>query len=158
MRSIFKFGGPLNYKGTLYSDNFDREDDQKKHFESFSEKILKIIRDKVTEPKGGEILVWSDIIQDVETQKVADRDFLWAIGSIIFVWIYITIHLRSLFLGSTAMFNILMSFPITLFFFREVLRITYFSSLHILVVFIVLGIAADNVFVFTDAWQQTEHY
>lgn len=51
-----------------------------------------------------------------------------------------------------SMLSILFSFPITLVIFKSILSIDYFSSLHILVVFIVLGISADNVFVFTDAW------
>lgn len=35
------------------------------------------------------------------------------------------------------------------------LRISYFSSLNSLVIFIVLGIAADNIFVLMDAWKQS---
>ena len=37
-----------------------------------------------------------------------------------------------------------------------VLRVTFFSNLHSLVVFIVLGIAADDIFVFIDAWRQSK--
>lgn len=36
-----------------------------------------------------------------------------------------------------------------------IFRVTYYSSLHSMVVFIVLGIAADNIFVFIDAWRQS---
>lgn len=36
-------------------------------------------------------------------------------------------------------------------------RIDYVSNLHNLVIFIVLGIAADNIFVFVDAWRQSAH-
>lgn len=37
-----------------------------------------------------------------------------------------------------------------------IFRVTYFSNLHSLAVFIVLGIAADDIFVFIDAWRQSE--
>mmetsp|Transcript_16022 Transcript_16022/g.1431 ORF Transcript_16022/g.1431 Transcript_16022/m.1431 type:complete len:88 (+) Transcript_16022:246-509(+) len=84
--------------------------------------------------------------------NTANKDFLWAFGSILFVLIYMGIHLRSFFLSIMSMLSICFSFPITLVIFNGILRITYFSSLHILVIFIVLGIAADNVFVFTDCW------
>ena len=53
------------------------------------------------------------------------------------------------------MLNIVFSFPLTLFFYRYVGQVTYYGTLHNLVVFIVLGIAADQTFVFTDAWRQS---
>ena len=36
------------------------------------------------------------------------------------------------------------------------LGITYFSTLHVMVIFIVLGISADDIFVIVDAWRQSE--
>jgi predicted RND superfamily exporter protein len=36
-----------------------------------------------------------------------------------------------------------------------ILGVTYFSVLHALLIFIVLGIAADDVFVLIDAWKQS---
>ena len=53
---------------------------------------------------------------------------------------------------------ILFSFPITLVLYRNVLQVTNVSSLHLMVVFLVLGIAADNIFVLTDAWRQSDTY
>ena len=32
-----------------------------------------------------------------------------------------------------------------------------YSGMNQLIIFIVLGIAADNIFVFCDAWRQSEH-
>lgn len=80
---------------------------------------------------------------------------MWALASMVFVWLYISIHLKSVFLGSFAMLNIMFSFPLTFIVYRYVLQITFFSSLHILAIFLVLGIAADDVFIFMDAWHQT---
>ena len=48
---------------------------------------------------------------------------------------------------------ILMSFPITAVWYSGIFRITYYSILHNLVIFIILGIAADDIFVFHDAWR-----
>lgn len=50
---------------------------------------------------------------------------------------------------------ILFSFPMTTVLTEGIFRVTYFSSLHTLTVFIVLGVAADNIFVFFDAWRQS---
>lgn len=83
---------------------------------------------------------------------------MWAIASIAFVWFYISLNLGSIFLGTFAIFDIIVSFPITFLLYRYVFQITYFSTLHILAVFLVLGIAADDIFIFMDAWYQTKHY
>lgn len=50
---------------------------------------------------------------------------------------------------------ILFSFPVTAVLNEGIIRNTYYSSLHTLVIFIVLGIAADDIFVFIDAWRQS---
>lgn len=52
---------------------------------------------------------------------------------------------------------ILFSFPVTAVINEGIIRNTYYSSLHTLVIFIVLGIAADDIFVFVDAWRQSEN-
>merc|ERR1711871_1660355 len=39
--------------------------------------------------------------------------------------------------------------------YRAVFGITYFSQMHILAVFLVLGVGADDVFVLSDAWKQS---
>ena len=90
--------------------------------------------------------------------QIIVNDFLWVTASFLFVWAYMTFHLRSFFLSSCSMFNILMSFFLTLVLYRGILRIDYFSFLHILAVFVVLGVAADDVFVYTDAFQQASAY
>lgn len=51
------------------------------------------------------------------------------------------------------MFNIVVSFPITLTLYRGILSIDYFSFLHFMAIFLVLGVAADDVFVFIDCWR-----
>ena len=52
---------------------------------------------------------------------------------------------------------ILLSFGFTAALNEGVVRNTFYSSLHSLVIFIVLGIAADDIFVFVDAWRQSAH-
>lgn len=67
-------------------------------------------------------------------------------------------HTQSIFVSSTAMSMIVFSIPITLVLYRNVMRVTNVSSLHLMVVFVVLGISADNIFVLWDAWRQSETY
>ena len=49
----------------------------------------------------------------------------------------------------------LLAFPLTYFIFYFIFQIKFFTNLHNLTVFIILGIAADDFFVFSDAWRQT---
>lgn len=86
----------------------------------------------------------------------ARMDTVWALGSISFVFLYFVIHLRSIFLASFSILLILFSFPVTQIIYSGALGITYFSTLHVMVIFIVLGISADDIFVIVDAWRQSE--
>ena len=72
---------------------------------------------------------------------------------LVFIWLYVTIHLRSLFLSTIAMANIALSVPMGLVIYRIFLKIPYFSILHVLVVLIILGIGADNTFLINDTWE-----
>lgn len=69
---------------------------------------------------------------------------------------YFIIHLRSFFLTLIGTLMIIFSFAITGLIYEVIFRITYMSDLHNIVIFIVLGIAADDIFVFIDAWRQSE--
>ena len=50
----------------------------------------------------------------------------------------------------------MLSFPLTTIITEGILRVKYFSAMHTMAIFIILGIAADDVFVFMDAWKQSE--
>lgn len=75
----------------------------------------------------------------------------------LFVFLFFWYQLESAFLAFTGMTIILLSFPATSIITGGILRITYFGFLHIIGIFLVIGIAADDIFVFIDAWKQSEH-
>jgi predicted RND superfamily exporter protein len=58
-----------------------------------------------------------------------------------------------LYLAFVGIMIILFSFPVTSMIYTGFLGCLYFGSLHNLVIFIVLGIAADDIFVFIDGWR-----
>ena len=70
---------------------------------------------------------------------------------------YVSFHLGSLFLGLTCMFQVVVSLPISLFVFRYLLGIHYISILHLFVMIMIIGIGADDIFVFHDFWTHTKH-
>lgn len=72
-----------------------------------------------------------------------------------FVLFYFVFHLESFFLASVGVLLIGLSFSFTAFVYQGIFRITFLANLHNLVIFIVLGIAADDIFVFMDAWRQS---
>jgi len=51
------------------------------------------------------------------------------------------------------MFIIVSSFPITALISEGILGVTWYGDLHNIIIFIVMGIAADDIFVFYDAWR-----
>ena len=88
-------------------------------------------------------------------EEQANSDTAWAVFSVLFVFIYFIYHLESVTLASVGIVLILFSFPFTAIIAQGIFRSTYYGTLHTLVIFIVLGIAADDIFVFVDAWRQS---
>lgn len=118
--------------------------------------MLKAINEfKEDNPNGLSVLIFSEAVSQIEFNKLVLRDTTFAVFSVGFVFVYFIIHLRSLFLGIISILLILMSFGFTALIHQGVFRVTYYSSLHNLVIFIVLGIGADDIFVFIDAWRQS---
>lgn len=84
------------------------------------------------------------------------KDTAFAVISVLAVLIYFCFHLSSVFLAIMAMIMILLSFGLTAVIYEGLIGVTFYSNLNNLVIFIVLGIAADDFFVLMDAWRQSE--
>jgi predicted RND superfamily exporter protein len=91
----------------------------------------------------------------LEFNILVKKDTSYAVFSVSFVFVYFIIHLRSVFLASVGIMLIMFSFSVTAIVCEGIFRVTYYADLHSLVIFIVLGIAADDIFVFIDAWRQS---
>lgn len=74
---------------------------------------------------------------------------------IVVVYLYMAFHLGSIFLATTSVINIVMSIPISLIIYNYVFFISFFSSTHLSAFVIIIGIGADDIFVFHDFWQTT---
>jgi len=88
-------------------------------------------------------------------KELVKQDIIWALGAGVFVYVYLSLHMSSCVLAFFALILIVFSFGITQALYVWVLGIRYFQTLHFMAVFLVLGIAADDVFVFHDAWVQS---
>jgi hypothetical protein len=90
-----------------------------------------------------------------EFTRIMNGDLPMTGLAVMFVFCYITFHTRSLFLSNMAMLQILLSLPVSYTVYKYVWGIPFFSQLHVLAIFLVLGVGADDVFVITDAWKET---
>ena len=96
------------------------------------------------------------MIDDLGMLEMTQAAMGWTTAAMLVVYLILTVHLESLFLSTAAMGQILLGFPISYFLYGVVFQITYFGKLHTLIIFVILGIAADDCFVFNDAWIQSE--
>jgi predicted RND superfamily exporter protein len=89
-------------------------------------------------------------------KELVKQDIWWAAAACIFVFVYLAFHMGSFFLSFFSVMLIIFSFGITQCIYGFILGIRYFQVLHCMAVFLVLGIAADDIFVFYDAWIQSQ--
>lgn len=68
-------------------------------------------------------------------------------------FVYMIVHTRSVYFTVVSLLNVAMGIPISLVILIYVFQVTYFSSLHLSVIIIIIGIGSDNVFVFHDFWK-----
>jgi hypothetical protein len=100
---------------------------------------------------------YAGYLRSKDSQLVINYDLAWAFASIIAVWAYMSFHTGSLFIASLGMFEILMSFPVSIFIYRVFFGVSYLGNIQILAIFVVLGVGADDVFVFYDAFKQSAY-
>jgi hypothetical protein len=67
-------------------------------------------------------------------------DAMFALGSIVFVLLYLWFHTSSFFLASLGMLHIVLSFPVSYFWLRIVFGIRYFDMMNIFLLYIIMGI------------------
>jgi hypothetical protein len=89
----------------------------------------------------------------IELNRVIQTDFLFAGGSVVVVYFIIWAYTGSFFLANLGMFQILVSLFLAALVYRQVFAVRYFEFLHILIVYLVLGIGADDIFVLVDSFK-----
>lgn len=78
--------------------------------------------------------------------------------SVFFVYIWLTFHLKSTALSTISMLIIAFSFGTTGLICEYAVGMTYFNILNNFAIFVILGIAADDFFIFFDAWHQSGEF
>ena len=103
-----------------------------------------------------DILFWGFPVQIEEWQSMQFKDISWVFFCLASVGTYMFFHTGSGLYAVVGMTEIFLSMGVAGFFYRAVFQATYFAFMHILVLFVILGIGADDVFVFLDAFHQSE--
>lgn len=148
-KSIIQIGTP--FPG--YSSTSDRPSEQSDLYMYWAESITKKINEELSTPSV-DIYALSGAISNASFLSLVTRDLNLAAIAIVLVIIVIWINSSSFLLTSSAIAQVLLAFPFAFIFYNFVFRQLYFSALQILTIFLILGIGADNVLVFTDAWKQ----
>ncbi|VDI79206.1 Hypothetical predicted protein [Mytilus galloprovincialis] len=87
----------------------------------------------------------------------AFRNMKLAIGSFLFIYIFMWFQTKSFWITFFGILSIFTSFLLTNLIYRFVLQYRYFGFFHIISVFIILGIGADDIFIFYDTWILSKH-
>uniref|UniRef100_A0A6U0VZ18 SSD domain-containing protein n=1 Tax=Pinguiococcus pyrenoidosus TaxID=172671 RepID=A0A6U0VZ18_9STRA len=111
---------------------------------------------RTTIDEDGISILWnSPPMRENEFQRLVTSDLFFSIFSILFVLIWMRIHVGNTFVTAVSMLQIVASIPVTVLIYRGIYQIAFFQQLHALTLFIILGIGADDIFVFVDGWKHS---
>ena len=150
-RSVIPFGSPMK-------EFLDDDMEYRKVAGKFTALNMEpILKDYLIDGNGDfqfsyrSMLLWFHFVQEQ-----ALKDCLWAGASIAFIFCSMLFHTRSLWITCFAVMSVMISFIITNLIYNLVLRFFYIGFFHTTSVFIILGIGADDFFVFYDIWRNTD--
>eukprot|EP00003_Mantamonas_plastica_P025865 TRINITY_DN5158_c0_g1_i4.p1 TRINITY_DN5158_c0_g1~~TRINITY_DN5158_c0_g1_i4.p1 ORF type:complete len:898 (+),score=278.51 TRINITY_DN5158_c0_g1_i4:1276-3969(+) len=157
-RANLQFGGP--HKG--YKNMGNRTDNNKMYGQYFEiatrwDAILNKYRNDTAGTKDPDlqVLYFGDHVTNIEVNRLVFSDmslFAIAVGMVLII---ISIHTGSQYIGLMSITHIVSSVLVAYFFYRVVLWNQFMLNQNLLALFIVLGVGADDVFVFKDAWMQS---
>ena len=123
--------------------------------ETFSKSAFQTAATTSTADGNFKMYWWSLPVQENEWLMLSDKDLSWTILSFIGVGGYVAFHTGSIIISAVSMAMTVSSIFTAFFFFRVIFQVTFFQFINFLIIFVVLGIGADDVFVFMDAFHQS---
>ena len=151
IRTYVSFGAPLEG----YANREDLKAEQDEAFLGWSGEFVVPLEALYNDRNSPFEFIYfgSTLIEDVFLALVA-RDATLAAMSIIIVLVYLRVHTRSWCLACGGFTHVLLSFPVGYFLYKIVFQIPSFFTLSFLAIFTLLGIGADDILVFVDAYRQ----
>jgi len=156
--SYLKVGLPFPSCPTCNTSNYDSDADRyDEQMKPYREWMTTIWEDYKEEDSDLEIFPLSlEHYETISTEALLQMAVLFSI-CILIILSYVTFHTQSFFLGSMGVLQILICFGPAFVVYWYVLNIQYFGIMNWMIVFVILGIGADDMFVMTDAWVQSTH-
>eukprot|EP00434_Breviolum_minutum_P027647 symbB.v1.2.024454.t1/scaffold2319.1/size82456/3 len=102
------------------------------------------------------IMLFSGATLIAQYLQILAIDGFLSFGSLVSVWAYMWLMLESIFLASCGMFEIVFSLPVGMCLW-VILAGQKIYWYQLLVIYMILGIGADDVFILYDAWLQSAH-
>lgn len=146
---------PLGYPLGLNQELVDMEDEMKNFLVNNFKPAVHDVKDRHSKFK---IIYWSYLLFRHDIVIQIFYDLMLAVGSISFIFGFIVYHTKSMWISTFAVASILTSFLCTNMIYRVVLDFHYFGFFHVITLFIILGIGADDLFVFLDVWKNTGYH
>ena len=150
--SVFSFGLPLNgYESS--TDNIDEQIDVISKwcydtFDNIFEELSKEYSDDI-------IFRWDCGNMDTYALRaLLWDDILFMLGTFISVYLFMTYMVGSFWLSSWGMIMIFLNFIPSILLYRYISQQSYFGTLNMLGMFIILAIGADDIFVINDTFSQ----
>jgi predicted RND superfamily exporter protein len=157
VRSTFKFGGPVEGYTRITGDTVS---DQTKKMtswakDSFYSEVQGISSDANADAEGtARVYIISPFMIQMAFDSLMSSDGMLAMGSIWFVWMWTWCTTGSLLLASGCIFEVFVSLPMAMATWAMFGQ-QWLGFLTIMMIFVILGIGADDVFVLVDAWKQS---
>lgn len=122
-------------------------------YEDFALKeVLPFLKKRRHAAESFTIVYGGDHISQYEFWDAFYSDCLWSVGSMVFVITYMWLNTWSLMLSISGLLIILASIPLAL----GMMPSGDINVVNVFAVFLMLGIGADNLFVFTQFWAQSK--
>jgi hypothetical protein len=103
------------------------------------------------EVKFFNIYIWGS-----EWTRLLYSDLAWVLIMMIYVYTYMCFHTGSFYLATLGFAQIVASLPMSYVIYRGIFGIELFTIANVLVIFLIMGIGADDLFVLVDGYKQGE--
>lgn len=152
-RSFYLMGWPLYL---IQDGNWGTLEDIKSYLADTFKPKIENIRDFYLVERLN-VYYLSKMLYEHDLVQQALTDIKLAIGSVLFIFLFMCFQTGTVVVTSLGVLSILSSFLLTNLVYRYVFQFRYFGFFHVIAIFLILGIGADDLFVFYDTWRLTGH-
>ena len=153
-RTSMTFGYPLSGYG---NDTDSRRKQQRKLLEWFKDEVQPVLDSAHKQGHGDMKLSYSNMAlyyDEVFNQVFEDWKLL--IGAFLFIFCFMWFQTGSLFISAFGIGSIITSFCGANLIYNVIIGYKFFGIFNVMAIFIILGIGADDIFIFNDTWVASE--